>query len=300
MSGRSIKKVFCESSSQSSHLVANSGNVAQNLWRHFRSHVEDPRTARRHEARNENWRVESLIFTWDDAGQARLNRYHAYVTEDRWRCPLCNTLAESARDHLAEAHGVGGGQDRFGLRDTVKHGPRRTSRDDSPVEPDEDPPRTPSSSFGPPVWRRMPPAPSHGQAPRPGDPQLNQPLTWRKAPRPVSSRRRTGEPSESAPQKPIPLPPDAAVLRLICESLDGVDAQQMGDRLRALPGVESVTLDLYARTVDLYVNREKATAAHLVALARERMRLPVHTAEVHRAAQPGDGLGSGTLIYVVQ
>jgi hypothetical protein len=227
-----------------------------------------------------------------------MNRYHASVTDELWRCPLCNTLAPSARDHLAEAHSVGGGRDRFGLRDAVKHDPRRSSRDDTPLEPDDAPPQ--SSSFGPPVWRRVPPAPHRDGSARPSDPQLGQPLTWRKAPRPASSRRRTGEPSEAAPQKPIPLPPDAAVLRLICDSLDGIDAHALGDRLRALPGVESVTLDLYARTVDLYLNRTKATAAHLVALARERVRLPVRAAEVHRAPERGHGLGAATLIYVVQ
>ena len=209
-------------------------------------------------------------------------------------------LAESARDHLAEAHGVGGGQDRFGLRDAVKRDPRRSSRDDTPIEPDEDPPRESSTSFGPPVWRRVPPAPDRYGYSRPGDAQLDQPLTWRKAPRPASSRRRTGEPSEVAPQKPVPLPPDAAVLRLICDTLDGVDAQKLGDRLRALPGVESVALDLYARTVDLYVDRAKASASHLVALARERVRLPVRAAEVHREAPRGEGLGPGTLLYIVQ
>jgi hypothetical protein len=222
------------------------------------------------------------------------------VTADSWRCPLCNALAESAREHLAEAHGVGSGRDRCGLRDAVKRDPRRTSRDDTPAEPEEDPPReSRSSSFGPPVWRRVPPAP--GRSGGAGRGQLDEPpLTWRKAPRPASSRRRTGEPSEAAPQKPIPLPPDAAVLRLVCDPLDGVDAQALGDRLRALPGVESVTLDLYARTVDLYLNRAKATAAHLVALARERVRLPVRAAEVHRAAERGHSLGAATLIYVVQ
>ena len=232
----------------------------------------------------------------------RPDRYHARVTAESWRCPLCHVLAESARDHLAEAHGVGGGQDRFGLRDAIKRDPRRTNRDDTPYEPEEDPPRETSPNFGAPIWRRIPPAPGLSGTPRPDDPQLDQPLTWRKAPRPPSSsiRRRTGEPSEAAPQKPIPMPPDAAVLRLICDTLDGVDAQKLGDRLRALPGVDSVALDLYSRTVDLYVDRGKASAAHLVALARERVRLPVRAAEVHREAARGQSLGAETLLYIVQ
>ena len=38
------------------------------------------------------------------------------VTAESWRCPLCNMLADDARQHLAEAHGLGSGPDRFGLR----------------------------------------------------------------------------------------------------------------------------------------------------------------------------------------
>lgn len=102
------------------------------------------------------------------------------------------------------------------------------------------------------------------------------------------------------PSRPAPLPPDAAVLRLICESLDGVDASALRDRLLDLPGVESVALDLYARTADLYLDRTRATPPHLVAMARERIRLPVRAAELHRAAEKGQPLGAATLIYVVQ
>jgi len=233
------------------------------------------------------------------------------VTSEPWRCPLCKTLAESARDHLAEAHGVGGNRDRFGLRDAVKRDERderRTSRDDTPTDFDvddiQDPPaESPSSAFGPPIWRRVPPAPGAGRSGRLGDggSSLDDlPLTWRKAPRPSSRRGRTGDPSEAAPSKPVPLPPDAAVLRLVCDSLDGVDAQTLSDRLRALPGVEAVTLDLYARTADLYLDRTRATAPHLVAMARERVKLPVRTAELHRSPERGQGIGAGTLIYVVQ
>jgi hypothetical protein len=107
-------------------------------------------------------------------------------------------------------------------------------------------------------------------------------------------------PADGAPLKPVPLPPDAAVLRLVCESLDGLDAQVLRDRLLNLAGVESVAIDLYARTVDLYLDRTRATAPHLVALARERVRLPVRTAELHRAPEKGQPLGATTLIFVVQ
>ena len=124
---------------------------------------------------------------------------------------------------------------------------------------------------------------------------------WRSGgPRPPGTGRPIREPGGQAPSKPVPLPPDAAVLRLRCDTLDGVDAQVLGDRLRNLPGVESVALDLYARTVDLYLDPTRATAAHLVALARERVRLPVRAAELHRAAPSGQPLGAGTLIYVIQ
>lgn len=102
------------------------------------------------------------------------------------------------------------------------------------------------------------------------------------------------------PAKPIPLPPDAAVLRLVCETLDGVDAQALRDRLLDLPGVESVALDLYARTADLYLDRNKATPPHLVAMARERIRLPVRAAELHRSPERGYGLGADTLLFVIQ
>ncbi|MGE3269022.1 MAG: hypothetical protein AB7P40_09760 [Chloroflexota bacterium] len=233
------------------------------------------------------------------------------MTSESWRCPLCNQFAESAREHLAETHGVGGNRDRFGLRDAAKRDPRRTSRDDTPAEfgSDEtpDPPSESSArSFGPPIWRRVPPAPGRRRPVRPDDGDSlaeDPPLTWRRAPRPPSGpnrRGRTGDPGEAAPQKPVPLPPDAAVLRLVCETMEGVDAQILGDRLRALPGVDSVALDLYARTADLYLDRSRATAPHLVALARERVRLPVRTAELHRSPVRGQGLGATTLIYIVQ
>jgi hypothetical protein len=102
------------------------------------------------------------------------------------------------------------------------------------------------------------------------------------------------------PARPVPLPPDAAVLRLVCETLDGVDAAALRDRLLNLPGVESVSLDLYGRTADLYLDRQRATPPHLVAMARERVRLPVRAAELHRAPEPGQSLGAATLLFVVQ
>jgi hypothetical protein len=125
-------------------------------------------------------------------------------------------------------------------------------------------------------------------------------LTWRRAPRPAGSRRRSDEASELPPARPIPLPPDAAVLRLVCETLDEVDAAALRDRLLNLPGVESVALDLYARTADLYLDRNRATPPHLVAMARERVRLPVRAAELHQAPEPGRSLGAGTLLFVLQ
>lgn len=103
-----------------------------------------------------------------------------------------------------------------------------------------------------------------------------------------------------APAKPPPLPPDAAVLRLICETLEGVDAGVLRDRLLELPGVESVALDLYEGTVDLYLDRARASVRHLVAMASSRIRLRVKTAELHRAAERGQRLGEATRIYVVQ
>jgi hypothetical protein len=102
------------------------------------------------------------------------------------------------------------------------------------------------------------------------------------------------------PARPEPLPPDASILRLICDSLDGVDASALHDRLAALPGVESVTIDLYARTVDLYLDRKRATVRPLVALVAGRVRLPIKSAELHQAAAPGQRLGEETRIYVVQ
>lgn len=237
-------------------------------------------------------------------------RYDERVTSPSWRCPLCNTLADEARAHLAEVHGVGGDRDRFGLRDAVRRQIPRPGHDADQEDDAADgvgtgAPERPSTPFEPPVWRRVPPVPprrgrSSGPS-RSGTDEVTEPgLTWRRARRPPSSRRPSGEPPEMSPAKPVPLPPDASVLRLVCETLDGVDAQVLRDRLLDLPGVESVALDLYARTADLYLDRRRATPPHLVAMSRERIRLPVRAAELHRAPEPGQTLGAGTLLFVIQ
>jgi hypothetical protein len=232
-------------------------------------------------------------------------RYHDRVTTGAWRCPLCNALADEARAHLADVHGVGSDRDRFGLRDAAKRQPSQPRRDQDQESDGDDggSVRTPTP-FEPPVWRRIPPAPRRGRSSRSispsGDDAADPPLTWRKAPRPASARPVRRDASEAAPSRPMPLPPDAAVLRLVCVSLDGVDAQALRDRLLALQGVESVSMDLFTGIVDLYLDRARATASHLVAMARERVRLPVRAAELHRAAEPGHGLGAETLIFVVQ
>jgi hypothetical protein len=223
------------------------------------------------------------------------------VTSGPWRCPLCNTLAEDARAHLAAVHGVGSDRDRFGLRDAARRAPRPRRNDDQDGSSGDGAPGQPPTAFEPPVWRRVPPTPRRGGAARRDAGRSGEPnLTWRKAPRAAGRRRPRIEPPEMAPARPVPLPPEAAVLRLVCETLDGVDAQALRDRLLDLPGVESVALDLYERTADLYLDRRRATPPHLVAMARERVRLPVRAAELHRAAEPGQRLGPVTLLFVVQ
>jgi hypothetical protein len=103
-----------------------------------------------------------------------------------------------------------------------------------------------------------------------------------------------------SPGRPIPLPPDAAVLRLVCDELAGVDVVELQGRLADLPGVESAAVDLYARTIDLFLDRRRATPSHLVALATERLRLPVVSAELHRAPDPGAALGEATRIFILR
>ena len=211
-------------------------------------------------------------------------------------------------------HGVGGERDRFGLREAARRQAPRPGRDadqDDDVRDgaadgrDDRPPERSPIPFEPPIWRRIPTSPSRrGRSSGPGrstgDESAEPGLTWRRARRPAGTRRLAGEPPEMPPAKPIPLPPDAAVLRLVCETLDGVDAQALRDRLLDLPGVESVALDLYARTADLYLDRRRATPPHLVAMARERIRLPVRAAELHRSPEGGQSLGAGTLLFVIQ
>jgi len=90
------------------------------------------------------------------------------------------------------------------------------------------------------------------------------------------------------------------VLRLVCENLDGIDPARLQARLAALQGVGSATIDLYERTVDLYLDRHRAAPPHLVTLATERVGLPVVAAEVHRTPPSGTRLGLDTLLFVVR
>jgi hypothetical protein len=214
-----------------------------------------------------------------------------------WRCPLCEEEAEGAAEHLKDAHGVGGTRDRFGLRDAARHGTGRppsqgvdgvgsAARAGEAAAPDlpsdAEPHDTSRRDAVPPVERPRPrPRPSAGRSIR---------------------RRGTPSPIEPAvpPARPAPLPPDAAVLRLVCASLEGVDAADLQRRLAELPGIEAVTIDLYERTADLFIDRRRAAPPHLVTLAMERIGLAVTTAELHRAPTPGQGLGDATRIFVVQ
>lgn len=113
-----------------------------------------------------------------------------------------------------------------------------------------------------------------------------------------SERRRRRDPAaeEIGPARPAPLPPDAAVLRLVCESLDDVDVALLQARLAELAGVDSVAVDVYQRTIDLYLDRARAAPPHLATLATERLGLPVMAAELHRAPRGGGKLGLDTLI----
>jgi hypothetical protein len=64
-------------------------------------------------------------------------------------------------------------------------------------------------------------------------------------------------------------------------------------------GVDSVAVDLYDRTVDLYLDRRRAAPPHLVTLATERVGLPVVSAELHRAPPDGSKLGPATRLIVI-
>ena len=113
-------------------------------------------------------------------------------------------------------------------------------------------------------------------------------------------RRPPGDEAEALPPTtPAPLPSEAAVLRLVCDTLEGVELADLQARLADLAGVDSVAIDLYERTVDLFLDRRRAAPPHLVALATERVGLPVVTAELHRAPAPSARLGPDTRLLVV-
>ena len=191
-----------------------------------------------------------------------------------WRCPLCRQAADDPAEHLRAAHGVGGNQDRFGLRDAARHGTGR------PPTPGADG----ASSDGA-VTRELS---RQRLRPRPGP---RRPIRPRGGPTPI-------EP-DLPPARPAPLPADAAVLRLVCDSLEGVDVAQLQQRLADLPGIEAVTIDLYARTADLFFDRGRAAPPHLVTLAMERIGLAVTGAELHRAPAPGQKLDDTTRLLIV-
>jgi hypothetical protein len=89
------------------------------------------------------------------------------------------------------------------------------------------------------------------------------------------------------------------VLRLCCESLAGREAGSLQADLAALYGVEAATVDLYAGTIDLFLDVRRATPAHLVAVATERFDLPLVGAELHRQPPSGSGLGEATRLVVL-
>ena len=193
---------------------------------------------------------------------------------ERWRCPLCRELAADPASHLRAAHGVGGTQDRFGLRDAARH------------ETGRPPPPGPDGAAG--DGMRAPDAAPDRIRPRPTPHRSIRPRRT-----PVSA-----EP-DLPPARPAPLPAEAAVLRLVCQSLEGVDVAELQQRLADLPGIEAATIDLYARTADLFIDRRRAAPPHLVTLAMERIGLAVTTAELHRAPRPGQKLDQSTRLLVV-
>ena len=123
-------------------------------------------------------------------------------------------------------------------------------------------------------------------------------------PRAPKPPRRSGvrvEEPPLEPPRPAPLPEEASVLRLLCGSLEGVDLADLQARVTQLAGVESVAVDLYEGTVDLFLDRSRAAAVpHLVALATERVGLVVVAAELHRAPSAGAKLGRDTFLVVVR
>jgi hypothetical protein len=180
-----------------------------------------------------------------------------------WRCPICGALAESGSEHLRSVHGIGRStEDRFGLRQAV---------------------------------------PTSNPAAADPRPSLPRPIAPPSSPR--FRRRRTSEPAEDAdvaPARPMPLPADAAVLRLLCDELAGLDVVTLQGRLADLPGVESAAVDLYDRTIDLFLDRQRATPSHLIALATERLGVPVLSAELHRSPPTGARLGDDTRLAILR
>ncbi len=117
------------------------------------------------------------------------------------------------------------------------------------------------------------------------------------------NRGRRGLPVDAGPDvepaRRTPLPSDAGVLRLLCESLEGRDAGSLQARLAELPGVEAAAIDLYDRTVDLFIDPRRAAPPHLVALTTERLGLPVVGAELHRRPPAGASLGDQSRLLVL-
>jgi hypothetical protein len=124
------------------------------------------------------------------------------------------------------------------------------------------------------------------------------PTPLRQRSRPRRPARRPDSEAEPPP-RPVPIPPDAAVLRLCCETLEGRDAGSLQADLAALQGVESVAVDLYAGTIDLFLDRRRAAPPHLVAVASERFGLPLKGAALHRHPRPGSSLGEETRLVVL-
>ncbi len=89
------------------------------------------------------------------------------------------------------------------------------------------------------------------------------------------------------------------MLRLVCDALEGTDLAQLHARLTDLAGVDAVAINLYEQTVDLFLDRRRASPPHLVALAIERVGLAVTTAELHRAPDPSTKIGADTRLLTV-